>query len=48
MAVGTQDWLSLFPATKVITLECGTSDHKPIIIHPMGIPVRKNRPWRVE
>ena len=41
-AVGTQSWLSLFPATKVVTLECGTSDHKPIIIHPMGISDRKN------
>ena len=47
-AVGTHSWLSLFPATKVITLECVTSDHKPIIIHPMGIPDRKNRPWRFE
>ena len=47
-AVGTQSWLSLFPAIKVVTLECGTSNHKPIIIHPMGIPDRKNHPWHFE
>ena len=47
-AIGTQSWFSIFLATKVVTLECGTSDHKPIIIHPMGIPDRKNRPWRFE
>ena len=42
--VGSHDWLSLFPATKVCTLESGTSDHKPIIIHPMGINTQKQRP----
>ena len=31
--VGTAKWLSMFPATKVVHLECGTSDHKPIMIH---------------
>ena len=37
-AVGTAKWLSMFPATKVVHLECGTSDHKPILIHLLGIP----------
>ena len=40
--------MNLFPATKVLTLECGTSDHKPVIIHLMGIPGKKQRPWRFE
>ena len=47
-AVATQEWMNLFSATKVLTLECSTSDHKPIIIHPMGIPGKKQRPWRFE
>ena len=46
--VATQEWMNLFPATKVLTLECGTSDHKPIIIHLMGIPGKKQHPWRFE
>ena len=46
--VATQESMNLFPATKVLTLECGTSDHKPIIIHPMGIPRKKQHPWRFE
>ena len=32
----------------MLTLECGTLDHKPVIIHPMGIPGKKQRPWRFE
>ena len=32
----------------MLTLEYGTSDHKPIIIHPVGIPGSKQRPWRFE
>ncbi|XP_030923315.1 uncharacterized protein LOC115950217 [Quercus lobata] len=47
-AVGTAEWLSMFPATKVVHLECGTSDHKPIMIHLLGIPKRINKPWRFE
>nr|POE57347.1 hypothetical protein CFP56_23345 [Quercus suber] len=31
-AVATIDWLTAFPASKVVHLECGTSDHKPILI----------------
>ena len=37
-AIGTAKWLSMFPATKVVHLESGTSDHKPIMIHLLGIP----------
>ncbi|KAL4625859.1 hypothetical protein ACB092_05G055500 [Castanea dentata] len=39
---------SLFPASKVYHLECEYSDHKPIIIHPLGIPIRHKKPWRFE
>ena len=46
--VGTADWLSMFPTTKVVHLECGTSDHKPIMIHSLGIPKQVNKPWWFE
>ena len=46
--VGTLDWLEIYPATKVVILECGTSNYKPIVIHPCGVPVRENKPWRFE
>lgn len=36
--VATMDWLSKFPATRVVHFECGSSDHKQIIIMPLGIP----------
>ena len=36
-AMATTDWIELFSATKVVHLECGSSDHKPIIIIPKGI-----------
>ena len=39
--VGTKEWLSVFPATKVVVLKCVTSNHKSIIIHPLGIPMRR-------
>ena len=32
----------------MVILDCGTSDHKPILIHPRGVPVRQNKPWRFE
>lgn len=47
-AIGTSAWLSMFPASKVIHLECGSPDHKSIIIQPKGIPIRKPKPWRFE
>lgn len=47
-AVANNDWMSLFLALKVYHLECGCFDHKPIIIHPLGIPTRHQKPWRFE
>ena len=41
--VATIEWLGKFLVTKVIHLECGSSDHKPILICLNGIPkLRKN------
>lgn len=45
-AVGTKDWFEKFPATKVLILDCGTSDHKPILVQSDGIPMKINKPWR--
>ncbi|KAL0008379.1 hypothetical protein SO802_009881 [Lithocarpus litseifolius] len=47
-AVCTAEWFSLFPATKVRTLSCVSSDHNPIIILPDGIAPKKLKPWRFE
>ena len=47
-AVATMEWLEKFSATKVIHLECGSSDHKPILICLNGIPKLRNKPWRFE
>ena len=47
-AVATIDWIEKFPNTKIVHLECGTSDHKPIMIFPTGIPKKIQRPWRFE
>ena len=33
-ALANDDWISMFPATKVMHLECGTSNHKLLIILP--------------
>ena len=44
----TIDWLEKFSDTKVVHLECGSSDHKPIVIFPIGIPKKNQRPWRFE
>ena len=46
--VATIEWLDKFPATKVVHLECGSSDHKPILICLNGIPKPRNKPWRFE
>ena len=46
--VATIDWLTAFPATKVVHLECGTSNHKPILIMLVGIPKYLQKPWRFE
>lgn len=47
-AVATMDWIELFPATKVLHLECGSSDHKHLIILPKGIQNKRQKPWRFE
>ena len=47
-AVATNEWVDLFPATKVHTLEVGSSNRKPILILPRGFVVKQNRPWRFE
>lgn len=41
-------WLERFPSMKVLHLECRTSDHKPIVIFPEGMPKKNLRPWRFE
>ena len=46
IAMGTTDQFECFPATTIIMLECGSSDHKPLIIHPCGVPMKPNKPWR--
>ena len=47
-AVATMEWIEKFPATKVIHLECGSSDHKPIRVRLNGIPKIRQKPWRFE
>ena len=47
-AVATTNWVARFPATKVLHLECGSSDHKPLVILPMGVPKKRWKPWRFE
>ena len=47
-AVANGDWEVLFLASKVSHLECGCSDHKPIVIHPLCIPIKHHKPWRFE
>ncbi|XP_050253672.1 uncharacterized protein LOC126699744 [Quercus robur] len=42
------EWIEKFPATKVMHLECGSSDHKPILICLNGIPKIRQKPWRFE
>ena len=47
-AIATMEWIEKFPATKVMHLECGSSDHKPILICLNGIPKIRQKPWRFE
>ena len=44
----TIDWIKMFPATKVVHLECGSSDHKPLVILPKGVQIKHKKPWRFE
>ncbi|XP_075640701.1 uncharacterized protein LOC142612501 [Castanea sativa] len=46
--MANDEWISSFPATKVVHLECGTLDQKPIVIHLEGILVRHQKPWHFE
>ena len=43
-AVCTMEWFNLFPATKVKTLVCASSDHSPILVLPDGISLNPQRP----
>ena len=43
-AVSTADWIDLFPSTKVQTLSCVSSDHRPILILPDGFGVKSQWP----
>ena len=45
-ASGTNECVSSFLASKVMALECWSSNHKPIVICPLGIPERRSKPWR--
>ncbi|KAL4609732.1 hypothetical protein ACB092_08G002500 [Castanea dentata] len=48
-AAATTDWIEKFPATKVVHLECGSLDHKPIIILPKGINgllIKEEKMWK--
>ena len=47
-AVTTTNWLDMFLATKVVHLECDSSDHKPLIIRLKGNQIKQRRPWRFE
>ncbi|KAK7821975.1 hypothetical protein CFP56_037091 [Quercus suber] len=47
-SIATTYWIDKFPATKVVHLECGSSDHKPLIIWLKGIQIKQQRPWRFE
>lgn len=40
-AVANPEWISLFLGSTVIHIESVFSNHKPIIIHPKGIQIRK-------
>ena len=46
MSIAT--WFDLFPATKVITLLCTSSNQSPILVQPDGINTKPKRPWRFE
>ena len=45
-AVGLVEWMDMFTASKVAHLECGTLDHKPLMIFLAGIPKKSNKRWR--
>lgn len=47
-AVATADWLGKFPTTKIFHLECGTFDHKSLVILLEGISKKNRKPWHFE
>ena len=47
-AVGSVEWMDMFPTSKVVHLECVTLDHKPFMIFLAGIPKKINNPWKFE
>ena len=47
-AVAFTDWLTKFPTSKVVHLECGSSNHKLILIHLAGIPKKSQKSWKLE
>ena len=47
-AVGSVEWMDMFLASKGVHLECGTSDHKPLMILLASIPKKSNKLWRFE
>ena len=47
-AVVIMDWLEKFPTTKVVHMECGFSNHKPIFIYLNGIPKNRQKSWHFE
>ena len=46
--VASAEWLDKYLAAQVNVLECGSSDHKPILIYPNGVPKKLNKPWHFE
>ena len=47
-AMDTVEWMDMFPASKVVHLECGSSDHKLLMIFLVGMPKKINKLWRFE
>ena len=47
-AVGSTNLFALFPTTKVVPIDYVTSDHKPIMIFPSGVPMKSKNPWRLK
>ena len=43
-AVAAMEWLEKFSTTKMVHLECGSSNHKPILICLNSIPKPRNKP----
>ena len=39
-AVSIASWFDFFPVTKVRTLACGSSDHRPLLILLEGLTMR--------